>query len=73
MNKQDFIKRVNKEKQSGGVRFNVVQVKNEVLICWTSGHGERRYELLFVLKKNQSNEAIRQKIKTYRRWLKSDT
>lgn len=73
MNKQEFIRKVNAEKQSGGVRFNVVQVKNEVLMCWTTGLGERQYEPLFKLKKNQRNEVIRQKIKTYRRWLKSET
>ncbi|ECD9357211.1 hypothetical protein FNI80_22860 [Salmonella enterica subsp. salamae] len=73
MNKQEFIRKVNAEKQSGGVRFNVVQVKNEVLICWTTGQGERQYEPLFMLKQNQRNEVIRQKIKTYRRWLKSET
>ncbi|EBA6160725.1 hypothetical protein KW855_004308 [Salmonella enterica] len=73
MNKQEFIRKVNTEKQSGGVRFNVVQVKNEVLMCWTTGQGERHYELLFMLKKNQRNEVIRQKIKTYRRWLKSES
>lgn len=73
MNKQDFISRVNAEKQSGGVRFNVIQVKNEVLMCWTNGQGERHYEPLFVLKTNQRNEVIRQKIKKYRRWLKPET
>lgn len=73
MNKQEFIRKVNAEKQSGGVRFNVVQVKNEVLMCWTTGLGERQYEPLFMLKKNQRNEVIRQKIKIYRRWLKSET
>lgn len=69
MTKRDFINLVYREKQSGGVRFNVVLVQNEGLLFWTNGHGERCHHVLFKLRANQDQGMLRHKVKKYRRWL----